>query len=350
MNLRSFVLLIAVMALSGAGAVAAAAERTGWQAGYQTIDAVGGQRRQPARISVWYPTAASARSYRTGPFSMRVAANATASEGAFPVIALSHGAFGRPINHRDLAIALARAGYIVIAPQHDPGADAAGFGHIRQREGRPGELMAALHAVRSHPKFAPHFDARRIGAIGYSAGGYGVLAAMHARSDWSDVASHCLLHFLADRRFCAGGNGGQDRRGASTSTSTRFAQDHASAQAPPELRIRAAVLLAPVAAVFSTAGLTPVRAPVRIYSARNDQKLNSEFHGDWLYTALKAQGTPAELVTTHGGHYVFMSPFPTAIKADVGAAAQDPPGFDRVAFQHRLAREAIAFFARTLTL
>lgn len=347
MYFRTVVVLIAAMVF-GPVAIARAADAPRWQAGYRSINADGATGTQPLPITVWYPTTQRERSFRTGPFAMRVAASATMAEGDFAVIALSHGAFGRPINHRDLAIALAHAGYIVIAPQHDLKADAAGFGDVRQREGRPGELMLALRAVRSHPAFASHFDARRVGAIGYSAGGYAVLAAMRARSDWSDAAGHCLLHFISDRNFCFGGSGGQDRRQGVAGVVTAKTHARVPVQPSAPLQIRAAVLLAPVAAVFSADGLTSVRQPVRIYSAEHDQKLNSRFHGDWLYATLKAQGTPVELVSTHAGHYVFMSPFPDAIKTSVGDAAQDPPGFDRLAFQQRLARETIAFFGRTL--
>lgn len=347
MYFRSIVIFLAAMML-GPVAAACAADAPRWQAGYQTIIAGGHAGAKSLHIAVWYPTVESETSFRTGPFAMRVAARATLAKGVFPVIAFSHGAFGRPVNHRDLAIALSRVGYIVVAPQHDAEADAAGFGDIRQREGRPTQLVRALHAVRSHPAFASQFDARRVGAIGYSAGGHAVLAAMHARSNWSDAAGHCLLHFISDRNFCFGGSGGQDPRLDAAGAVTAKTQDRVPAPLPVPLRIRAAVLLAPVAAVFSAEGLVNVRQPVRIYSAANDQKLNSRLHGDWLYTTLKAQGTPVERITTHAGHYVFMSPFPNAIRAEVGAAAQDPPGFDRMAFQQRLARETISFFGRTL--
>lgn len=347
MHFRSVVTLIAAMIFVPM-VTAGAADAPRWQAGFRTINASGYTGTKSMHIAVWYPTAQRERLFRSGPFPMQVAASAMMAEGNFPVIALSHGAFGRPINHRDLAIALAHAGYIVVAPQHDAAADAAGFGDIRQREGRPGELMLALRAVRSHPAFVSHFDARRIGAIGYSAGGYAVLAAMHARSTWRDAASHCLLHFISDRHFCFGGSGGQDRHHRADGAVMAKPHDRVPATLPVPLQIRAAVLLAPVAAVFSAKGLTPVWQPIRIYSAERDQKLNSQFHGDWLYAALKVQGTPVELVTTRAGHYVFMSPFPNAIKAEVGAAAQDPPGFDRNVFQQQLARETIVFFRRTL--
>ncbi len=346
MQLRPAVFVVIAFALSVLGTQTRAAGSPRWQAGYQTIDVGKNADSRLEHIAVWYPTGEREQRFRTGPFAMQVAAKAPAAAGRFPVIGLSHGAFGHPINHRDLAIALARAGYIVVAPQHDVAADAAGFGDVRQREGRPAELLLALRTVRSHRAFASHFDAGRIGAIGYSAGGYAVLAAIHARSSWRDAVGHCLRHFISDRRFCFGGGGGQDRQPGTGRAS--IAATPRSVSSPTALRIRAAVLLAPVAAVFSTAGLTQVRAPVRIYSADNDEKLNSRLHGDWLYATLKAQGTPAERIRTQGGHYIFMSPFPDAIKTQVGAAAQDAPGFNRPAFQQRLARETIAFFTRTL--
>ena len=348
MRLRSLVALVILIAWSAAStgvrAAVHAVEPARWQAGYRTLDVSPIPGAPLQHLAVWYPTQHREQAFRSGPFAMQVAASAMPAKGVFPVVALSHGAFGHPINHRDLAIALARAGYMVIAPQHDRAADAGGFGSARQRQGRPAELLFALRTVRASRWFAPHFDARRVGAIGYSAGGYAVLAAMQAKSAWGDVAGHCLRNFISDWNFCYGGSGGLARP---ANVAGDISTSHPRTPSRP-IHIRAAVLLAPVAAVFSATGLAPVRGPIRIYAPDNDQMLNSRFHGDWLYASLKAQGTPAELIVTHAGHYVFMSPFPDALKTEVGAAAQDPPGFDRPAFQQRLARETIAYFERTL--
>lgn len=322
---------------------AAAVRATQWQAGYRTLNTSAGVDTPATHIAIWYPTRQRERIYREGAFTMQVAAKAPLSAGRFPVVALSHGAFGRPINHRDLAIALARNGYIVVAPQHDPGADAAGFGSARQRDGRPRELLSALLTVRSQPDFAAHFDSGRIGAIGYSAGGYAVLAAMGARSRWINVIGHCLLHYISDYAFCHGGSGGLPASSKTTSRPVAVGKPLSA-----QLSIRSAVLLAPVAAVFSSEGLVPIRVPVRIHAPDNDQMLNARWHGRWLHDVLKAQETPVELVVTHAGHYVFMSGFPESIRTEAGVAAEDPPGFDRAAFQRKLARDTIEFFGRTL--
>jgi len=111
-------------------------------------------------------------------------------------------------------------------------------------------------------------------------------------------------------------------------------------------RIKAAVLMAPVGAMFPADGLAAVRVPVRLYSAARDDILLPQYHAEHIRAALP---TPPEYVRIeNAGHFSFIAPFPEALRQTVGPAAQDPAGFDRAALHQRMNVEIAAFLSRTL--
>src|SRR5262245_25947395 len=68
---------------------------------------------------IWYPT--QTKPWPTtllGVVLMDVARNAPISGQALPLVVISHGNGGGFASHADLALALANAGYVVVAPMH----------------------------------------------------------------------------------------------------------------------------------------------------------------------------------------------------------------------------------------
>lgn len=95
----------------------------------QITDAEG----HPFAAGVWYPT--QSRPWPTtllGVTLMDVARNAPVSGSDLPLVVISHGNGGGPASHADLALALANAGYIAVAPMHagDNYADQSSVGSI----------------------------------------------------------------------------------------------------------------------------------------------------------------------------------------------------------------------------
>jgi hypothetical protein len=67
----------------------------------------------------FYPTTAPETSLHVGPFTIEASRDAAPMmDKRFPVELISHGRRGSPLSHRELAIALTRAGFIVILPTH----------------------------------------------------------------------------------------------------------------------------------------------------------------------------------------------------------------------------------------
>ena len=178
-------------------------------------------------------------------------------------------------------------------------------------------------------------DARgpRIGALGHSAGGYTVVALAGGQVDLSRIAAHCRANRADDPILC-----GMVRTDQAPATEPLLA-------AATDTRVRAAVAMAPLGVMLTSASLAGIRVPVAVYAAELDRWLVPRFHAEWI-----ARNVPG--AAYHGianaWHFAFMDRPGTPIATADGDAAADPPGFDRAALLARLAVELPAFFDKAL--
>src|SRR5262245_26896211 len=70
---------------------------------------------KPLTIGIWYPTISPAATEPLGPFRQDVALDGTMVGTKFPVVFISHGTAGSLASHYDTALALAQAGFVVVA-------------------------------------------------------------------------------------------------------------------------------------------------------------------------------------------------------------------------------------------
>ena len=305
--------------------------------GYRRIevqDTVMGERFS---VAIWYPTSAQPSMLTFGPYSMRVARAAAPTDGKFGLIVISHGSGGDALAHRDLAMALASAGYVVAAPMHprDHFQDSSGVGSVSVWAGRPRQVARVIDRILEDQALGPHIERERIGVVGHSAGGYTALAVGGVQPSMNALNQHCK-EIPDDTRLCFFG-------GAAAREASRKGGDIPDVRDP---RVRAIVLLAPVAALFTDDALSNLAIPVRIYGAELDDLTPVRYHAGRLAKAL-APG--AEYVLIKGaGHYSFIASFPDALRSSVGEAGRDPSGFDRNAMHETLNPEIVAFFNRTL--
>ena len=133
---------------------------------------------------------------RLGPWWGEVGSSEAISFGRHPVVFISHGEAGSRFGHHDLAVALARAGFIVCALEHpgDNYADQTGVGTERALLGRAWQVSAAIDALLADPLFGPSIDSSRIGVAGFSAGGYTSLLLLGARPDFTRWSGYCQRH------------------------------------------------------------------------------------------------------------------------------------------------------------
>ena len=99
--------------------------------------------------------------------------------------------------------ALARHGYVVIAVDHpgNNGRDPMTIDGAVLFWERPGDLATALDKAKSDPVIGPHLDLNRLGAAGFSAGGFTTFVEAGARVDFNRFLKFCDAH--PDDGICA---------------------------------------------------------------------------------------------------------------------------------------------------
>jgi predicted dienelactone hydrolase len=267
-------------------------------------------------------------------FEMQVANNAPSADGKFGLIVISHGAGGSPLNHRDLAMALASHGYVVAAPKHPRGKgdDISGVGVW---VGRPRQVSRLIDTVLEDAQLGSHIQRERIGVVGHSNGGYTALAVAGAKPSPAASIAHCRQH-PDDSKFCSYG-------GSATREATQKLGDIPNLRDP---RVRAIVLMAPNTAPFTDEALAQVAVSVRVYGAERDDLTLVRYHAGRLAKALPPQ--TEYVLVTGAGHFSFIARYPWGLKTVAGEAARDPEGFDRDAMHEVMNREIVDFFDRKL--
>ena len=269
----------------------------------------------------------------TGAYVLDVALDGAPTSKHSNLIVISHGAGGGGLNHWSIALALARAGYVVAAPSHPVVSYKSGSAAWI---GRPKQISETIDRLLSDEKLGPLLS-RAVGVVGHSNGGYTALALVGARPSTSVLVAHCNHPPAEERKFCDyGGSAGQ----ASADAGIVF----------PDLgdpRVRAIVLMAPVAALFSDEELAAVAVPARIYGAQNDDLTPIAFHAKRVADLVK--GSEYVLVR-NANHYSFISTFPAVLKLIAGESADDAPGFDRSKMLQMIGAEIVQFFAKNLDM
>lgn len=340
-GLVSLILLLCIVATADAAPPS--------NVGYRTIDLRDALTGESFPVALWYPSAApSAPIFVTGSlslcrlpaivcrqiaFEMPVAQNASVATGAFGLIVISHGAGGMGVLHRDLAMALASQGYVVVAPTHPPGKgdDITG---VAVWVGRPRQVSRVIDAVLEDKALGPHIDRERIGVVGHSNGGYTALAVAGAQPSADADAAHCREH-PDDARFC----------GVGRAAARKVAHEVGPLPGLRDPRVRSIVLMAPNVVRFTDDALEKVSVPVLVYAAEKDDLTLARYHAERLVTLVPHVKC---ILVKGAGHFSFLASFPTALRIFAGDGARDPDGFDREAFHEQMNREIVAFFNGTL--
>ena len=282
--------------------------------------------------TIFYPATGTPGSTQLGPYTVGAKGDLPFAPGSFPLIVFSHGTSGSTLDDSDLEVGLAKHGYVVAAVEHagDNYHDRSGLGSDRVLIGRSMQLSALIDAVLQSSTLAPHIDASRIGAAGFSAGGSDVLLLAGARPNFALKDRYCAA-MPADKTFC----------GWSVRVSTPPLAAHA------DTRVRAVLALDPVGLYFDREALAAVDAPVDLWTAKDDTVLQPEWN---------AQHINELLAVAHfyhvapGDHYVFLSPCSQQLRNAAPEVCTDGPGIDRKQVQAQVLSDATAFFGLRLAV
>lgn len=301
--------------------------------GVRTLGAIDPITRAPLPLAVVYPSSAPTAPTRIGPYELDATRDAPLAAGVYPLVAISHGHAGSLWGHHDLAEALARAGYIVALVEHigDSWRDPSGFRSDRVLYGRAYQVSATIDAALADPALAAHIDPARIAVAGFSAGGYTALLLVGAQPHWPHVEAYCARH-PDDAEIC----GGPMRREL---TEVRPMRDP---------RVRAAFVMAPLAAPFRRDELRAITAPVFLAWAAADRVLLPDEHAAAIAPLFPPHVVRGTRVIPDAGHFVFLAPCEAELARDAPPLCSDPPGVDRRQVHAALADDAIRFFAASL--
>jgi predicted dienelactone hydrolase len=212
MRSLSFALLRVALAL-GASLPAQAVDCDGRQpVGYRVLALESGRK-----VAVWYPAAAPEQPMPYTPkhngFAGNVARDAPpAACPRVPLLLFSHGWGGCALQSLFLTEELARAGYVVAAPDHADavcriGADELNLANLRLDKsffdpaswnerseiGRLHDLRAVIRLVAGDAALARIADTSRVGVAGHSLGGYAAVAMAGGWPTWKTAEVKAVL-------------------------------------------------------------------------------------------------------------------------------------------------------------
>ncbi|MGA2551523.1 MAG: prolyl oligopeptidase family serine peptidase [Burkholderiaceae bacterium] len=323
------VCVVVLLAAGSMGAARASDEIVGFEA-LQVPDP-----GNPAlEVGIWYPSAGEAQPTRLELFEQTVVAHGTLEGLGLPLVVISHGSGGSYTGHYDTALALARAGFVVVSVTHtgDNYRD-----HSREIMiwDRPRQISRVLDYMLNEWAQRDHLDPERIGMFGFSAGGFTTLAIIGGIPDFSQVTPHCREH--PDEFTCV--------------IVAKSGQGIAHL-APADLkmrdpRVKAAVIAAPALGfAFGVKGLKQVSVPIQLWRAGDDRVLPNPWYAEAVRSALPSP--PDYHVIDGAGHYDFLAPCSAALAAANRDICTDPSGFDRGHFHDQFNDAVVRYFLKQL--
>lgn len=256
---------------------------------------------------------------------------AAATPAPWPLVVISHGNGGGYTGHHDTAEALAKAGFVVAALNH-PGDNYRDMSRSLRLTDRAPQVSALISYMVEDSAQAAAIDPDRIGAFGFSAGGFTVLSLAGGHSDPQAILDHCAAHpaFFVCTLIAPEGLDIPNWR--------------------PEAydpRVKAIVAAAPgFGFAFSDESLRGVHIPVQLWQAAGDQVLPEPFHVEPVRDRLPG-GADYHLVAG-AGHLDFLAPCDPGMSAAAPDLCRSSPGFDRAGFKAEFNRAVVDFFSRAL--
>lgn len=308
---------------------------------------------------VWYPAASGAEEIAqyVGPpdaplfYAGRAAKDAqlARSTSNYPLIALSHGTGGSALQMAWLGTYLAARGYIVAAVNHPGNNAATGYtvqGFVEGWE-RAKDISTIISDMLADPRFGSRIDPRRIGAGGFSYGGYTMLELAGARTDWRQLWRSCEKSKTACNPPEMP-NLVEKFEAIEQQTEVQAALKRAG-DSYRDPRIRAVFAIAPaVAAAFSPESLSRVDIPAEIVAGAADRIAPPSENAAFFAAHIK--GAILTIMPGGVGHYTFLDLGTPTGKKQLPQLFVDNPGVDRQAVHVQVAKMAVEFFNKQLAL
>ena len=305
-----------------------------WSVGFHRLTFLDPLDERPMHAIAFYPSTGKEGRSRIGTYQIDATQNARIATGRYPLLMLSHGNTGTPLALHDVATALARKGFVVVAVLHpgDNYKDHSRLGTLSNLYGRPMQISAAIDATLRDRRLSRYAVPDEVGVIGYSAGGETALILGGAQPDLERLRRYCQER-PGDRDACT-------RQG-------ELIADRDDLVPVADARVQALLLLAPLSLMFGRDTLSEVHVPVLLYSGDGDKLVFPDKNSDAL--ARKLPTTPEFKIIPGAGHFVFMAPCTDEQMATMPGLCTDAEGVDREDVHRDLIYEAGRFFRQSLT-
>ena len=305
-----------------------------WSVGFHRLTFLDPLDERPMHAIAFYPSTGKEGRSRIGTYQIDATENVRIATGRYPLLMLSHGNTGTPLALHDVATALARKGFVVVAVLHpgDNYKDHSRLGTLSNLYGRPMQISAAIDATLRDRRLSRYAVPDEVGVIGYSAGGETALILGGAQPDLERLRRYCQER-PGDRDACT-------RQG-------ELIADRDDLVPVADARVQALLLLAPLSLMFGRDTLSEVHVPVLLYSGDGDKLVFPDKNSDAL--ARKLPTAPEFKIIPGAGHFVFMAPCTDEQMATMPGLCTDAEGVDREDVHRDLIYEAGRFFRQSLT-
>lgn len=271
-----------------------------------------------------------------------------AEPAKFPLILLSHGTGGSAMQFAWLGPVLASQGFIVAAVNH-PGnngtEDYTPAGFVLWWE-RAKDISIVLDRMLADAQFGRRIDAARVGAAGFSLGGYTMMELAGARTKPMRFEHGCI----EPMHLCQGPPEFPDlparfEQAIKTDASIEASLGHAS-DSYREPRIRAVFAIAPPLGVaYDPESVAHIRIPVELVVGSKDPLAPPAENAEWL-----AQRIPNAKVTVLPGasHYTFLDECTDEGRAKRPELCATESTAERRKYHEQVAQMAVEFFEANL--
>lgn len=367
---RAYLIAVACTAALWAGAASPADHAPAWHVGEATrVFHPGvarhwrGAQTQALVTRIWYPVdpSLSETTHDIGAPGRLTFRGHPAADGAplspaqtkYPLLVLSHGTGGSADSLDWLASALAADGYIVAGVNH-PGNNAL---EPLTRDGftlwweRATDISEMLDGMLADPMLGPHIDQDRIGAVGFSLGGYTVLELAGARTNLQAFMRFCASP--AADAICHPPEAARldhDPASAAVTLATLSPETKASraraGDSYRDPRIKAVFAIAPgLGEAFDSTSFADVSIPVSLLAGAADMTAPVETNIRHIESLM-----PGAHITIVPGaaHYTFLDTCLPGLVDRLANICKDNPGVDRDAVHAQTAERALDFFAAAL--
>lgn len=316
--------------------------------GQKTFEFFDNSRDRKLVTEVWYPThdSFSENDKAFSPFKRKFTVrDGKIIKGQYPLVLFSHGNGGSRLSMEWLAQALVKEGYIVAAVDHwgNTHDNKIGIEFIKPWE-RPQDISSILTQLLQNKTFGERINPQRIGALGFSYGGYTVIALAGAVLDYPTLQSY----FKTEQGIRDLSNIREFPNLADMINDTSFLELTKNLPELKDPRIKSFFAISPGTAqgFIDRSQFKDVTDPVFIIGCQADKVTPVDSYARHYHSFIHQ----SDYFEFGGevGHYVMLAEANDVVKKEVPAIFVDHPSVNRNEVHQKVIELATSFFKKNL--